>query len=183
MLHLSDDALQYDVCKGAAVALNWTRALAIGAALLGGLLAGMALDRVLVQFPAWRHVGVASWTSFTRSADLGRGLIIYPAVGLTALFLSGTAAGLTAMCGLELTRASRAPIYLAALLAITAFLVTRFALAGEMLSLRRIAEIESASRVFDHVTRWFAVKAMLHVATFIANVWSLAVLYRIPGRQ
>jgi hypothetical protein len=56
--------------------------LIIGATFLGGPLAGVAVDRLLVQLPAWQQTGPVAWAEFTRAADLGRGLLLYPAKGL-----------------------------------------------------------------------------------------------------
>ena len=71
-----------------------TRQLAIGATLFGGLLAGMAANKVFVQMPAWSNTGVVAWAEFTRTSDAGLGLILFPAIGGAALICTvGTAIG------------------------------------------------------------------------------------------
>lgn len=155
---------------------SMTRGLVVGATLLGGMLAGVAADRTLIQLPAWRHVGTDAWISFTREADLDRGLILYPAQGLSALVLS-VAAAVAFYFDQVSPRSAGAPIYGAALLAIFALLVTRFMLAPDMLSLRHIGNDATVTQaVFSRIESWWAVKAALHVLTFAANVWALTVL-------
>src|SRR5438128_1567986 len=48
------------------------------ATLLSGLLAGADLDRALVAMPAWQTAWPEAWAVFSRHADLGNGLLLYP---------------------------------------------------------------------------------------------------------
>src|SRR5438105_5051199 len=59
------------------------------ATLLSGLLAGADLDRALVAMPAWQTAGPEAWAVFSRNADLGNGLVLYPleAIGGALLIL------------------------------------------------------------------------------------------------
>jgi hypothetical protein len=61
-----------------------TIVLATLAVLANGLLAGLSVDRSVVAMPAWRWVGVRGWAAFSRRADLGNGLVLYPLRGPTA---------------------------------------------------------------------------------------------------
>ncbi len=45
---------------------------------LFGLLAGSAVDRGIVSFPARRRVGTIAWARYSRAADLGNGIYLYP---------------------------------------------------------------------------------------------------------
>jgi len=58
--------------------------LLVPATLLGGVLAGSALDRVIVAGPAWHALGAAAWAEFSRHADLGTGRIAYPVEAIAA---------------------------------------------------------------------------------------------------
>src|SRR5690348_14970760 len=62
----------------------------VAATFVGGLLAGGNVDRAIVAMPAWQQVGVSSWADFSRHADLGNGLVLYPleAIGGALLLLS-----------------------------------------------------------------------------------------------
>src|SRR5438552_1374120 len=68
--------------------------LLVAAAVLGGLLAGGNVDRGLVAMPAWGKLGAEPWAAFSRKADLGNGLILYPleAIGSAVLTLAAAVA-------------------------------------------------------------------------------------------
>lgn len=155
-----------------------TRWVVIAATVLGGLLAGMAGDRAVVQLPAWQQLGVASWGAFTRQADLGRGLILYPAIGLGAMVCSILAATLLIL-DRRLSQGAQFPAGAAALLAVMAFAVTRWAIVPHVLPLRGTPRDPAAlSAAFQSVRRWWGLKAALHIATFLANLWTLTLLGR-----
>jgi hypothetical protein len=152
------------------------RILVVSATILGGLLAGLAVDKSVVQFPSWQQIGPVAWAEFTRAADLRRGLILYPAQGIAALLCSVVAAGAFAVKRAG-PREAAIPIYGAAALAILALIVTRYIIAPVMFSLRNLGEnTTDLQKVFDHVQAWWTVKASLHVLTFCANVWALVAL-------
>lgn len=156
------------------MASSTTNALVVGANLLGGLLAGMATNKVLVEMPAWAEVGVLSWASFTRAEDMGLGLILFPVIGGSALLLTAAAA---AAFHFDRTAAQSGavPVYAAVVLAVAALVVTVGLLAPPRLSLKQaganVAELQHAS-----VDRWWKVKALLHVITFGSNLWALVAL-------
>jgi hypothetical protein len=58
------------------------RLLLILSTFVSGLLAGGNIDRAFVAMPAWQQIGATSWAEFSRHADLGNGLILYPAEAL-----------------------------------------------------------------------------------------------------
>jgi hypothetical protein len=64
-----------------------TRLLLAAATLVTGILAGGIIDRVIVGGPAWHELGAAAWVRYSRSADLGMGLIAYPVEGIGATLL------------------------------------------------------------------------------------------------
>ena len=61
--------------------------VAIAALVTDGLLAGLSLDKVIVQLPARRRIGVAR-TRPTRAADLGNGIAFYAVAGVGAAVLT-----------------------------------------------------------------------------------------------
>jgi len=163
------------------MAFSRTKGLAVGAALFGGLLAGVTANRALVQMPAWQRIGVVPWAAFTRAENLGFvGMIFYPAIGLAALLL--TAATAIAFRFDGAARGSRSlPIYSAAVLAIAGAVVTRAAIVPAMFSLRdagnNVAELQ---RIFLSVARWWEVNDVLHVLAFGLNLWALTELLSGP---
>jgi hypothetical protein len=155
---------------------SWTRAFVIGATLLGGLLAGMALDKAVVQLPTWRELGAQSWREFIRRADLGRGLVLYPLQGIAALLCSVLAA-VTYRLDRFSPHAAAVPLYSAAALAIAALIVTARFMAPEILSLRgTVLDPVALSGVLASTQKWWILKTALHMLTFFANVWALVVL-------
>ena len=64
-----------------------TRILLPAATLLAGILAGGAVDRVIVGGPAWHKLGADAWAQYSRLADLGTGLIAYPIEGIGSTLL------------------------------------------------------------------------------------------------
>jgi cytochrome c biogenesis factor len=156
--------------------MSLTRSLVIGATILGGLLAGVAVDKSMVQLPSWRQIGLVPWAEFTRTADLGRGLIFYPAQGIGALLCSVVAAVVFGVNRTE-PREAAIPIYGAAGLAILAFIVTRYVIAPDTLSVGNVDDNAAALQIiFDRLQPWWTGKASLHALTFFANVWALVAL-------
>jgi hypothetical protein len=127
------------------------------------------------------ETGLVAWADFTRAADLGTGLTIYPVIGLTALLFTVTAA-IAYHFDRTAPGAAALPIYAAAVLSVIALLVTGRLLAPATLSLRHVADDPAElALVFARVARWWDVKALLHALAFGANVWSLAALLHTGG--
>jgi hypothetical protein len=155
-----------------------TEILIIAATVLHGFLAGGNLERALVHMPAWRKLGPPAWAAFSRQADLGRGLFLYPFEAILGAVLAvGAAVAFQFDAGAA--RAAALPLYLGAALALAGLLATTQA-APKMLSLRRLRDDDTAAlqRAFDGFEFWGNVRAVLQVLAFLANVWALAVLAR-----
>ncbi len=149
--------------------------LVIAATVLHGFLGGTDVDRVIVQMPAWRQVGSRAWAAYSRRADLGNGLFLYPIEAIGGALLTFGAA-LVYFFNQALPRSAAIAIYLAALFALGGLLATVRA-APKMLSLRRIGHNPSAiQEAFEGFDRWGTVRAILQVLAFGANLWSLIAL-------
>ena len=162
------------------MASSVTKAFAAGAALFGGLLAGVTVNRALVQLPAWRRIGVVAWADFTRAENTGIGTIVYPALGLAALLLTiGTAVAFR--FDRDKRGARSLPIYASAVLAITWALVTRVVLVPTMFALKTAGDnAVELQQIFLRVARGSAVNDVLHVVTFTLSLWALAALCSGP---
>jgi hypothetical protein len=153
-----------------------TKSLLVGATLLGGLLAGMAANKVLVEMPAWAEVGAIAWASFTRTEDTGLGLILFPVIGGSALLLTVAAA---AAFHFDRTapQSGALPVYAAGVLAVAALIVTVGLLAPPRLSLKQAGtDLTELQQIFASVDRWWKVKGFLHVLTFGSNLWALVAI-------
>src|SRR5512146_1279289 len=95
---------------------NLTLILLVLATLLTGLLAGISLDKAIVQLPARRRLGVQAFSAFSWANDLGNGLVFYPIMGIGSALLT-ILAGLSAWLGKN-DPAQAWPLYVAVFLAI-----------------------------------------------------------------
>jgi len=149
-----------------------TRCAAIGATLLGGIVAGFSLNRMLVELPTWKMLGVSQWAQFAH-AELGRGLWIYPLEGLAALALT-VAAAVCCYFDASSQRSAALPLYVAALAAVLAFGVTRFLIAPQVLNLpEHSTEYGVMRNALEQTERWWQVKTGLHLLTFVCNLWGV----------
>jgi hypothetical protein len=83
--------------------------VAVAALVADGLLAGLSLDKVIVQLPARRRMGVVGYAGYARSADLGNGVAFYALVGVSAAVLTVAAFGVAAGRGAPGPVTSAAP--------------------------------------------------------------------------
>jgi hypothetical protein len=148
------------------------RYLTVAAAVLAGFLAGTAIDRELVTYPAWKFIGPLAWAEFSRHADLGSGVLVYAsgAIGCTLLTIAATAALWRDRRG-----GGAAAIFLcaAAGLEIAALLLTLKA-APVMFGIRDTTEPADLARAFDAFRFWDFWRGASQVAAFIALVLALA---------
>jgi hypothetical protein len=155
-----------------------TRGLLAAATFLGGIVAGFSLNRELVDISAWNALGAVDWVRFTRHADLGPGLVVYPAEGLAALAAT-VGAAVAFHFDRTAPRSAAVPVHLAVVTAVVAFAITRFALAPDTLRMRdaNVAPTD-LTRALEHMRAWWGPKATLHVVTFACNIWSFSVSSR-----
>src|SRR5438067_794986 len=114
----------------------------VSATLANGLLAGGEIDRWFVGMPAWQSIGVVGWANYSRLADLGNGLLLYPVLAIGGTLLAFAAAA-TFMRQAKHEGFVAIPVYAAAALAVAGLLMT-FKAAPFMLSLRHIGNDEVA---------------------------------------
>jgi hypothetical protein len=150
-------------------------ALIVGAASFNAVLYGVGLDRLIVETPAWKHVGVLAWAAYSGYADLGNGLVLYPLTAVGGTLLSVAAAIVYRRWPSRPWRTSL-PIYAAAAFSIGGLLLTTQA-APFMLSLRTIADAPAALQpAFDGFEFWGGIHGVAQALAFVCNIWSLLVL-------
>ena len=138
---------------------------------MSGALAGIDIDMVLVRFPAWRKVGAAAWAAYSREADLGAGLILYPALATGSALLC-----IAAVVGLHRGSTTDAlpAAYSTLALTLVGLLLTIRA-APIMLSLKHGADdratLETAFRGFRLWSSW---RALAQILAFVASLWLFA---------
>ena len=153
------------------------RLLLIGATLLSGLLAGATLDRLVVQMPAWRRVGSRPWAAYSRHADLGNGLLLYPVEAIGGAIFS-IAAAIACHRDAAVPRSAEAALWVAVAAALGGLLATTQA-APRMLGLRKLGDDPVAlQRAFEGFDRWGAVRGALQMLVFLSNLWAVAGILR-----
>ena len=149
-----------------------TMALLAVATAMNGILAGAGLVRLIVDMPAWRRVGALAWADFSRHADLGNGLVLYPLLGV-----GGAVAAVGAVVAFRVSggtpRAASPPVYLGALLALLGMVATAFA-APQMLSLRAALDAGAIQQAFDRFEFWGGIRAVAQALAVGAHVWAIA---------
>jgi hypothetical protein len=148
---------------------------AAGATALNGLLAGVNVDRSVVQMPAWQQVGVRAWAAYSRHADLGNGRIVYPLLAIGGALLS-VAAAVGFHTSMDVSHPRLLSADIAAVLAV-AGLLTTIGAAPRMLRLRTLGDDEEAlQRMFDGFLRWGSLRALCQIGAFGANLVALVQL-------
>jgi hypothetical protein len=151
-----------------------TRFLLVAATVLSGLLAGGNVDRAFVAMPAWEQVGVPAWAEFSRHADLGNGLVLYPLEAIGA-FLLLLAAAVSLHVGRAATARIALPLFGAVMLAAVGLLGTLKA-APIMLSVGHLSDPALLRQAFEGFRFWGDIRGVAQVLAFFAAVWALAAL-------
>jgi hypothetical protein len=158
--------------------IDLTLVLILAATVTTGLLAGIGLDKSIVQLPARHRLGVVAFAAFSRVNDLGNGLILYPMLGIGAAALTILAALSGYWRGTPVVHAW--PLYISALLALLhSFTTTRAA--PNMLSLRQPTSDEATLiETLNRFARWHNLRAILLLLNFLMLVWALVAYRTMP---
>jgi hypothetical protein len=151
--------------------LDLTFILILAATVVTGLLAGISLDKAIVQLPARHRIGVVGFAAFSRANDLGNGIIVYPLIGISAALLTILAALAAVLRGTPLTHAW--PVYISALLALLHSVTTARA-APNMLSLRQPTSDEAIlTKTLNRFAKWHNMRTVLQLLNFIMLAWAV----------
>src|SRR5689334_19999285 len=72
--------------------MTWLLLVVVVVVVFNGILAGLSVDKVVVQLPARHRLGVVAYAHYARAADLGNGAVLYPIAGVGAALLTIVAA-------------------------------------------------------------------------------------------
>lgn len=137
----------------------------IAALAADGLLAGLSLDKVIVQLPARRGIGAVRYAAYARSADLGNGIAYYAAVGVGAAALTIAAFAVAATRGSS--GAVTGLLAAAAALSVLHSVATGRA-APVMFKIGKAEDTEDVlAPLLARFARWSAVRAALQAGTLI----------------
>jgi hypothetical protein len=155
-----------------------TRILLFAATLLSGVLAGGAIDRVIVGGPAWRELGAEAWFQYSRHADLGTGLVAYPIEGIGSTLLIIAAVVSNYLDGNLRLRAAL-PLYGAAVFSVAGLILTAKA-APIMLGLAKAQPAAAIQNAFDEFFLWgLYLRGAGDTLAFAALVLALTNAYRV----
>ena len=139
--------------------------LAMAALVADGILAGLSLDKVIVQLPARRRIGVTAYAAYARAADLGNGIAFYAAVGVGAAVLTVAAFAVAVAVGAP--AAVTGLLAAAALLSLVHSAMTARA-APTMFQIGRAGDDQAAmARLLARFARWSTARAAAQTATLI----------------
>jgi hypothetical protein len=153
------------------------------ATLAGGLLAGLNVNRALVEMPAWQHTGAIPWANFSRHADLSTVGALFYAIGAFAgaILSIGTALSFRGRSHGQ-PHSAAIPIYGAVPMAIGGLLITTQA-APIMIGVRDLGDDAMAlQQALNGFQFWGNIRGVFQVLAFVANLWSLVALTQAAVR-
>jgi hypothetical protein len=156
-----------------------TRALLIAATLVSGWLAGGNIDRAFVAMPAWREVGAVAWAEFSRHADLGNGLIVYPLEAISGAILTISAA-IRLHLERGVSRSAVLTMEVSAALTIAGLAFT-FKAAPVMLGIRDATDAAALQSAFEVFWYWGNLRGACQVLAFVLQLGAIALL--LPRRH
>ena len=144
----------------------------ITACILSGFLAGGNIDRYVVQVPAWRQVDILNWAIYSRHADLGNGIFLYPveAIGSFLMLLISSVIVLTNRSIFNFVAYS---LYLATLFSALGLFFTLFA-APILLQVGTMGNnVFLLQQAFDKFHFWGLLRAIAQVLSFLASIFAI----------
>ncbi len=137
----------------------------------GGLLAGMALDKSLVQLTSRSRIGIPAYVEYSKAADLGAGLLWYPLIGVGAPLFAIAGA---IVVGVQHPPAGKWVSASVAAVFAALHLFTTSRAAPQMLSLRSPAfKSEAAELTLRKFASWHALRFGFQTATFVSSLWAI----------
>jgi hypothetical protein len=146
--------------------------VAMAALVADGILAGLSLDKVIVQLPARRRIGVAAYAAYARAADLGNGIAFYASAGVGAALLTVAAFAVAVSRGAPGTVTGL--LAAAALLSFAHSAMTTRA-APTMFRIGQAGDDQQAlASLLARFARWSAARAAAQAATLIVVAIAVA---------
>ena len=146
--------------------------VAMAALVADGILAGLSLDKVIVQLPARRRIGVTAYAAYARAADLGNGIAFYATAGVGGAVL--TVAAFAVAAGLGAPGAVTGLLAAGAALSLVHSAATGRA-APVMFQIGRAGDAEAdLAPLLARFARWSAARAAVQAATLIVVAIAVA---------
>jgi hypothetical protein len=138
---------------------------------VNGLLAGASFDVATVKLPTRQRIGPVAYANFARSNDLGNGLVVYPAAGISAaLLVLGTTIATYFVGGSSAVMVS----LLLACAGTVAHSICTAKAAPIMLSLRGTPDDDAVlAAKLDRFAFWHGLRTVFQISTFVVLLWAL----------
>ena len=147
------------------------------AALLSGWLAGQSIDRYVIQVPGFRHIDIIQWAEYTRHADLGNGLFLYPTEAVISFLLF--IISFIIVIGSKQFNSLKVPSFLALFLSASGLFFTIFA-APIILGIKSMPNDPILlQQAFDTFHFWGGLRAIVQVLAFFPALWALGRVFGI----
>lgn len=150
------------------------------ACLITGLLAGAAVDRYVVQVPAWRHLGVSTWATYTMYAQFGNGLYLYPFEVLGSFILLFTASAIVLMHK-DRFKSIALAVHLATIFTTFGLIFTFFTF-PVMLSVQSMGnDPVRLQQAFDKFHFWGLLRGISQCISFFFCIWVFTRNYKLDS--
>lgn len=153
------------------------RIMISSACLIAGLLAGENIFRYTLEVPGWRHIDIAQWGEYSRHADLGTGIFLWPfeAISTSLLLLVSS----VIIFRNKHLQPAATTVYASAFFAMAGLGFTFFA-APYMLSVRNIGnDAQLLQQTFDHFHFWGLLRAVAQVLSFCCLVLAIGKVFTL----
>ena len=148
------------------------RILLMVSCFLLGLLAGETIERIIVQLPAWKKLNIGIWGEFSRHADLGNGLIVYPFEALGS-FVCLLTTSIILFAHRRTAHNVVLPVIAATVFSFIGLILT-FLAAPVMLSVRNIGNDPAVLNLaFNEFYYWSFFRGIAQILSFAFCIWAV----------
>ena len=151
-----------------------TGVLLSAALAFSGILAGSDFDRFVIGAPAWQLLGPEAWADYSRHADLGRGIILYPVEAIGAALLT-LAAAVSLQVEPGHSRGAAGCLWASSALAGIGLLLTLKA-APVMMGIATTQDAAALAQAFADFTFWSDWRAAAQILSFALACAAVAAL-------
>lgn len=133
--------------------------------------------RYVIEVPAWRNLNVIDWAEYSRHADLGNGMFLFPieAIGSAIPLI---AASIIIASRKSVFKSMKWPVYTATIFALAGLALTFYA-APIMLAVHKIGHDPLLlQQAFEQFHFWGQWRAVAQIASFCACIWAMGKLFR-----
>lgn len=140
-----------------------------------GLLAGLSLNKSIVELPAGKRMGSVAFAEYSRAADLRNGVAFYAALGIGSPIVTIVATAMVALDG-PVSSLSKV-VAVSAILFSAAHMLTTAGAAPHMVRIGRLGSDQRAlDEEYDRFRAWHSARTVLQVGSFGMVVILFAIL-------